>query len=157
VLAARNHGKVLTMREKILFTWTVTGKRRHFRKPAPHDGAARYLARHTLNQFATRPIDVAVDAHPISWAGIACIETCQVLSSRHRSGLAGARLNTAILKGAMSFLDNLENDLKALESRTERDPAALAREAAAREAARSLAAAFSWMPTAWRKVSLAAI
>ena len=39
----------------------------------------------------------------------------------------------------MSFLDNLENDLKALESRTERDPAALAREAAAREAARSLA------------------
>src|SRR5580704_15215495 len=39
----------------------------------------------------------------------------------------------------MSFLDNLENDLKALESRTERDPAALAREAAARESARSLA------------------
>ena len=39
----------------------------------------------------------------------------------------------------MSFLDNLENDLKALESPTERDPAALAREAAAREAARSLA------------------
>lgn len=36
----------------------------------------------------------------------------------------------------MSFLDNLENDLKALESRTERDPAALAREAAAREASR---------------------
>lgn len=39
----------------------------------------------------------------------------------------------------MSFLDNLENDLKALESRNERDPEALAREAAAREAARSLA------------------
>jgi hypothetical protein len=39
----------------------------------------------------------------------------------------------------MSFLDNLENNLKALESREERDPEALAREAAAREAARSLA------------------
>jgi hypothetical protein len=39
----------------------------------------------------------------------------------------------------MGFLDNLENDLKALESRSERDPAALAREAAAREAARSAA------------------
>jgi hypothetical protein len=39
----------------------------------------------------------------------------------------------------MSFLDNLENNLKALESRTERDPEALAREAAAREAARSAA------------------
>jgi hypothetical protein len=39
----------------------------------------------------------------------------------------------------MSFLDNLENDLKALESRTERDPQALARQAAAREAARSAA------------------
>jgi hypothetical protein len=39
----------------------------------------------------------------------------------------------------MSFLDNLENNLKALESRTERDPASLAREAAAREAARSMA------------------
>jgi hypothetical protein len=39
----------------------------------------------------------------------------------------------------MSFLDNLENNLKALESREERDPAALAREAAAREAARSVA------------------
>jgi len=39
----------------------------------------------------------------------------------------------------MSFLDNLENNLKALESRTERDPAALAREAAAREEARSAA------------------
>jgi hypothetical protein len=36
----------------------------------------------------------------------------------------------------MSFLDNLESNLKALESRTERDPATLAREAAAREAAR---------------------
>ena len=44
----------------------------------------------------------------------------------------------AILK-AMSFLDNLENNLKALESRDERDPEALARAAAAREAARSLA------------------
>ncbi len=39
----------------------------------------------------------------------------------------------------MSFLDNLENNLKAMESRTERDPEALAREAAAREAARSAA------------------
>jgi hypothetical protein len=39
----------------------------------------------------------------------------------------------------MSFLDNLENNLKALESRTEKDPEALAREAAAREAARSMA------------------
>jgi hypothetical protein len=40
---------------------------------------------------------------------------------------------------AMSFLDNLENNLKAMESRTERDPEALAGEAAAREAARSAA------------------
>ncbi|HYL77509.1 MAG TPA: hypothetical protein VEU96_25065 [Bryobacteraceae bacterium] len=39
----------------------------------------------------------------------------------------------------MSFLDNLENNLKAMESRDERDPEALAREAAAREAARSAA------------------
>jgi len=39
----------------------------------------------------------------------------------------------------MSFLDNLENNLKALESRNEKDPVALAREAAAREAARSVA------------------
>jgi hypothetical protein len=39
----------------------------------------------------------------------------------------------------MSFLDNLESNLKALESRDERDPQALAREAAAREAARSVA------------------
>jgi hypothetical protein len=39
----------------------------------------------------------------------------------------------------MSFLDNLENDLKALESRTERDPQALARQAAARDAARTAA------------------
>src|ERR1700733_3474570 len=39
----------------------------------------------------------------------------------------------------MSFLDNLENNLKALESRDERGPATLAREAAAREAARSVA------------------
>jgi hypothetical protein len=39
----------------------------------------------------------------------------------------------------MSFLDNLESNLKALESRTERDPEALAREAAARETARSIA------------------
>jgi hypothetical protein len=39
----------------------------------------------------------------------------------------------------MSFLDNLESNLKALESREERDPEALAREAAAREAARSVA------------------
>src|ERR1700678_3322309 len=39
----------------------------------------------------------------------------------------------------MSFLDNLENNLKAMESRTERDPEALARVAAAREAARSAA------------------
>jgi hypothetical protein len=39
----------------------------------------------------------------------------------------------------MSFLDNLESNLKALESRNERDPETLAREAAAREAARSMA------------------
>ena len=39
----------------------------------------------------------------------------------------------------MSFLDNLESNLKALESREERDPEALARQAAQREAARSLA------------------
>src|SRR5271163_2828402 len=39
----------------------------------------------------------------------------------------------------MSFLDSLENNLKALESREERDPAALAREAVAREAVRSAA------------------
>lgn len=39
----------------------------------------------------------------------------------------------------MSFLDNLENNLKALESRDERNPKALAREAAAREAARTAA------------------
>lgn len=39
----------------------------------------------------------------------------------------------------MSFLDNLENNLKALESLEERDPAALARAAEARETARSVA------------------
>jgi hypothetical protein len=39
----------------------------------------------------------------------------------------------------MSFLDNLENNLKALESRDEKDPEALARQAAARQAARELA------------------
>jgi hypothetical protein len=39
----------------------------------------------------------------------------------------------------MSFLDNLENNLKALESREEKDPQALARKAAEREAARSAA------------------
>jgi hypothetical protein len=39
----------------------------------------------------------------------------------------------------MSFLDNLESNLKALESRNERDPEALVREAAARVAARSVA------------------
>lgn len=39
----------------------------------------------------------------------------------------------------MGFLDNLESNLKALESRSERDPQALAREAAAREAVRSAA------------------
>jgi hypothetical protein len=37
----------------------------------------------------------------------------------------------------MSFLDNLESNLKALESREERDPEALEREAATRAAARS--------------------
>src|SRR5579863_2096114 len=41
----------------------------------------------------------------------------------------------------MSFLDNLENNLKALESREEKDPEKLAREAAARESARTLALA----------------
>lgn len=40
-------------------------------------------------------------------------------------------------KRSMSFLDNLESNLKALESRTERAPTILAREAAAREAAGS--------------------
>jgi hypothetical protein len=39
----------------------------------------------------------------------------------------------------MSFLDNLENNLKALESREEKDPQAAARKAAQREAARSAA------------------
>jgi hypothetical protein len=39
----------------------------------------------------------------------------------------------------MSFLDNLESNLKALESRDERDPKAFAREAAVREASRSAA------------------
>ena len=39
----------------------------------------------------------------------------------------------------MSYLDNLESNLKALESQTERDPEKKAREAAAREAARSMA------------------
>jgi len=39
----------------------------------------------------------------------------------------------------MSFLDNLENNLKALESRDEKDPETRAREAAARAAARSVA------------------
>jgi hypothetical protein len=39
----------------------------------------------------------------------------------------------------MSFLDNLESSLKAFESLNEKDPKMLAREAAAREAARSLA------------------
>jgi hypothetical protein len=43
----------------------------------------------------------------------------------------------------MSFLDNLENNLKALESREQKDPEALAREAAAREANRSLALAIA--------------
>ena len=37
----------------------------------------------------------------------------------------------------MSFLDNLENNLKALESRDDRDPVALEREAAQRAAARA--------------------
>jgi len=41
----------------------------------------------------------------------------------------------------MSFLDNLENNLKALESRDERNPEALAREASSREAARAAALA----------------
>src|ERR1700731_3399330 len=39
----------------------------------------------------------------------------------------------------MSFLVNLENNLKALESREDRDPRTLAREAPAREPARPLA------------------
>src|ERR1700734_965579 len=39
----------------------------------------------------------------------------------------------------MSFLDNLENNLKALESQEEKDPQAMARKAAAREAARTAA------------------
>ncbi len=48
------------------------------------------------------------------------------------------KVDIAILR-RMSFLDNLENNLKALESREERDPKTLAREAAAREAARLVA------------------
>lgn len=43
----------------------------------------------------------------------------------------------------MSFLDNLENNLKALESRDERNPEALAREAEEREAARAAAIAIA--------------
>jgi len=43
----------------------------------------------------------------------------------------------------MSFLDNLENNLKALESQTERDPEAQARKAAARESARLAALAIA--------------
>jgi hypothetical protein len=39
----------------------------------------------------------------------------------------------------MSFLDNLESNLKSLESRNEKDPAALEREARERAAARSAA------------------
>src|SRR5580692_3594403 len=51
----------------------------------------------------------------------------------------------------MSFLDNLESNLKALESREERDPATLAREAAAREAARSAALEIAPYAEALRK------
>jgi hypothetical protein len=43
----------------------------------------------------------------------------------------------------MSYLDNLENNLKALESREEKDPEKLAREAAARTSARTLALAIA--------------
>jgi len=43
----------------------------------------------------------------------------------------------------MSFLDNLESNLKALESRDEKDSKTLARDAASREAARSLALAIA--------------
>ena len=43
----------------------------------------------------------------------------------------------------MSFLDNLESNLKALESRDEKDPKTIARDAAAREAARSEALAIA--------------
>lgn len=43
---------------------------------------------------------------------------------------------TVVMLRMVSFLDNLENNLKALESRDERNPEALAREALAREAAR---------------------
>ena len=39
----------------------------------------------------------------------------------------------------MSFLDNLENDLKALENREERDPEKIKREQAQREADRAAA------------------
>lgn len=41
----------------------------------------------------------------------------------------------------MSYLDNLENNLKALESREERDPAAVQRELSAKEAERAAALA----------------
>jgi hypothetical protein len=57
---------------------------------------------------------------------------------RRGSGMQPGPQDIAILR-IMSFLDNLENNLKAMESRTERDPAALAREASAREAARTAA------------------
>jgi hypothetical protein len=53
----------------------------------------------------------------------------------------------------MSFLDNLENNLKALESREEKDPQALARKAAEREAARSAAIEIAPYAEALRKGS----
>jgi hypothetical protein len=63
----------------------------------------------------------------------ACATMISIFYGAHR------KLRTIAILRIMSFLDNLENNLKALESRTERDPEALAREAAAREAARSAA------------------
>ena len=53
----------------------------------------------------------------------------------------------------MSFLDNVENNLKALESQSEKDPAAVAREVAAREASRALALQIAPHAEALRKGS----
>jgi hypothetical protein len=53
---------------------------------------------------------------------------------------SGGRLPPKIvILRVMSFLDNLESNLKALESREERDPETQVRQAAAREAQRSVA------------------
>lgn len=64
---------------------------------------------------------------------------CFNMGARFHGSSARSSPDSRYPTSKMSFLDNLENNLKALESRTERDPATLAREAAAREAARSAA------------------